>query len=58
MEEIVLIDQFTHPKSNRESRCYRITYRSISRTLTNDEIDALQEKLRIAAPKHLDLELR
>lgn len=58
VEEIQVIDQFVHPKTQRESRCYRITYRSVSRTLTNEEIDALQDKVRAEAPKQVDLELR
>ncbi len=39
VEKIDLIDEFTNPKTNRSSKCYRITYRSMDRSLTNDEID-------------------
>lgn len=46
VEKIELIDSFTHPKSGRASRCYRIAYRSMDRNLTNEEIDELQFKLR------------
>ncbi|KAL7486837.1 hypothetical protein ACHAW6_012438 [Cyclotella cf. meneghiniana] len=46
VERIELIDSFTHPKSGRSSRCYRISYRSMDRNLTNEEIDELQFKLR------------
>lgn len=46
VEKIDLIDEFTNPKTNRSSKCYRITYRSMDRSLTNDEIDELQDNLR------------
>lgn len=45
-ERIELIDSFTHPKTGRSSRCYRISYRSMDRNLTNEEIDELQFKVR------------
>lgn len=46
VEKIELIDSFTHPKTGRSSRCYRISYRSMDRSLTNEEIDELQFKVR------------
>mmetsp|Transcript_6350 Transcript_6350/g.11319 ORF Transcript_6350/g.11319 Transcript_6350/m.11319 type:complete len:450 (+) Transcript_6350:55-1404(+) len=57
VEKIELIDSFTHPKTGRSSRCYRISYRSMDRSLTNDEIDALQFQLRDECPS-LGCELR
>lgn len=57
VEKIDLLDEFTNPKTNRSSKCYRITYRSMDRSLTNDEIDALQESLREKS-EGLDLEVR
>jgi phenylalanyl-tRNA synthetase alpha chain len=58
IEAVELVDQFTHPKTNRESRCYRITYRSMDRSLTNEEIDAIQHQLRDKIPGQLNVELR
>ena len=46
VEQVELIDEFTHPKTKRVSQCYRITYRSMDRSLTNEEIDALQDTVR------------
>ena len=57
VEKIDMIDEFTNPKTNKSSKCYRITYRSMDRSLTNEEIDALQDSLRDKSAE-LDLEVR
>jgi phenylalanyl-tRNA synthetase alpha chain len=41
IEEVTLIDQFHNKKINKTSNCYRIHYRSLERTLKNDEIDKI-----------------
>lgn len=46
VERIDLTDEFTNPKKKKTSKCYRITYRSMDRSLTDDEINALQDELR------------
>ncbi len=58
VEDVQLVDQFTHPKTQRKSVCYRINYRSMDRTLTNEEIDALQRQLRERVPVVFNVELR
>jgi len=45
VERVELIDEFVHPKTNRVSNCFRISYRSMDRSLKNEEIDALQERV-------------
>jgi phenylalanyl-tRNA synthetase alpha chain len=58
VEDVRLTDEFTHPKSKRRSLCYRINYRSLERTLTNDETNALHERLRTLLVDRLGVELR
>ena len=46
VESVTLVDQFTHPKTGKTSKCFRIQYRSMERTLANDEVDQIQERVR------------
>ncbi|RKP05612.1 phenylalanyl-tRNA synthetase [Thamnocephalis sphaerospora] len=58
VEDVKLTDSFVHPKTKRESHCYRITYRSMDRNVTNEEINVLQDQVRQLAPERLDVQLR
>lgn len=58
VEQLELIDDFTHPKTKKASHCYRISYRSMDRSLTNEEIDSLQEEVRERTARELGVELR
>jgi phenylalanyl-tRNA synthetase alpha chain len=58
VECVEVVDKFTHPKTNRTSLCFRITYRSMDRSLTNEEINELQAKVRDEVPVKLGVELR
>ena len=46
VERMELTDEFTNPKTGKTSKCFRITYRSMDRSLTDEEINDLQNKLR------------
>ncbi|KAI1589409.1 PheS Phenylalanyl-tRNA synthetase alpha subunit, partial [Pyrenophora tritici-repentis] len=58
IEDVRLTDQFVHPKTGRRSMCYRINYRSLERTLTNEETNELHERLRNMLVERLGVELR
>lgn len=58
VESAAVVDQFTQPQTQRVSKCYRITYRSNERTLTNEEINELQETVRQTLPQLFPVVLR
>jgi phenylalanyl-tRNA synthetase alpha chain len=58
VEDVRLTDDFTHPKTGRRSKCYRINYRSLERTLTNEETNELHDKVRQELVQRLGVELR
>lgn len=58
LEDLRLIDEFTHPGTGRKSLCYRANYRSWERTLTNEETNELHERFRGELVARLGVELR
>lgn len=56
-EEVKLIDNFTN-KKGMTSQCYRIAYRSMERSLTDEEINDLQWKVREEVQGKLKVVLR
>ncbi|CAG8434702.1 7788_t:CDS:2 [Diversispora eburnea] len=58
VEDVKLVDEFVNPKTKKKSFCYRINYRSMDKTFTNEEINAIQEKLRDAVTEKLNVTLR
>ncbi|KAL2040982.1 hypothetical protein N7G274_006440 [Stereocaulon virgatum] len=58
VEDVKLIDQFTHPTTGRKSLCYRINYRSLRWTLTNEKINDLHKKVGEKLVENLGVELR
>ena len=57
-EDVKLLSNFTHPKTGRMSRCFRISYRSMERTLVNQEVDDIQARVCQELVRKLDVELR
>jgi phenylalanyl-tRNA synthetase alpha chain len=58
VEDVQLVDEFVHPKTGRRSLCYRVNWRSLERTLTNEEANAYHERVREALVEKLGVELR
>ncbi|KAK9320680.1 hypothetical protein V1517DRAFT_328713 [Lipomyces orientalis] len=58
VENVGLIDKFTHPKTKRHSLCYRVVFQSMERTLQNDEINVLQNNIRESMMKKFGIGLR
>ena len=58
VEEVKLIDEFENPKKGRTSNCFRIIYRSMERSLTDEEINSIQEEVRKRVSAELGVELR
>ncbi|KIW14058.1 phenylalanine-tRNA ligase [Exophiala spinifera] len=57
-EDVKLVDEFIHPTSGRKSLCYRINYRSLERTLTNEEVNRLHDEVAKRMKAQFGVELR
>ncbi|KAI5303275.1 dolichyl-P-Man:Man(5)GlcNAc(2)-PP-dolichol alpha-1,3-mannosyltransferase [Ascosphaera pollenicola] len=58
VEDVHLIDMFTHPRTGKKSRCYRINYRDLERTLTNEEVNEMHDCVRKRLVEKCGVELR
>ncbi|RYP76083.1 hypothetical protein DL771_001907 [Monosporascus sp. 5C6A] len=58
VEDVRLVDAFTHPKTGRRSMCYRVMYRSLERTLTHAESNELHDRVCRSLVKKLGVEIR
>lgn len=58
VEDVKLVDEFVHPTSGRKSLCYRINYRSLERTLTNDEVNRMHDEVAARMAAQFPVELR
>ena len=57
-ESVVLVDEFTHPKTGKQSQCYRINYQSMDRNLTNAEINEVHKKVEKDLVENFKIEIR
>jgi len=57
VENVSCVDKFVHPKTNKRSFCYRVHYRSMDRSLSNEELAVLQEQIkgRLASDFHAEI---
>jgi phenylalanyl-tRNA synthetase alpha chain len=58
MERVALVDRYEDPTNGRVSHCYRLTYRSMDRTLTDPEANFIHKSIREQVPERLGVELR
>lgn len=58
IEQVMLVDEFTHPKTGKASHCYRIVYRAADRVLTKEEVNSIHERIAQTTKNQFNVELR
>ncbi|XP_034187641.1 phenylalanyl-tRNA synthetase, mitochondrial isoform X1 [Osmia lignaria lignaria] len=58
IEQVLLKDEFTHPKTKRLSHCYTIVYRHMERTLSKREVNTIHNNIGRLASEKLNVEVR
>ncbi|KAF9454497.1 phenylalanyl-tRNA synthetase [Macrolepiota fuliginosa MF-IS2] len=58
VEDVKKIDHFVHPKTNRMSNCFRINYRSMDRSLSNEEVNDIQDSVVSRLKEQFAVEVR
>lgn len=58
VESVTLVDEFTHPKTQRRSCCYRIVYRSLEKTLTKEEVLEMHGEVEGELIRRMGIEIR
>jgi len=58
VEDVQKIDNFVHPKTGRTSMCFRINYRSMDRSLSNEEVNGIQSQVVFRLRDQLGVEIR
>ncbi len=58
VENVACVDEFTHPKTNKTSKCFRVTYQSMDKTLTNDQVNEINNNIRSQLQTRFNVQLR
>lgn len=58
VEKVTLIDNFENKKTKKTSHCYRIIYRSMERTLSQNEVNDLHKKIETKTQQQLGVKIR
>ncbi|KFD51430.1 hypothetical protein M513_07643, partial [Trichuris suis] len=58
VEQVNLLDEYVHPKSGRKSNCFRIAYRHMERTLTQNEANKIHKAIEDAARDQFGVVIR
>lgn len=58
VEQVLLVDEFTHPKTGKKSHCYRIIYRHMERTLLQKEVNEIHKEIENVATVKLGVKIR
>ncbi|XP_043581282.1 probable phenylalanine--tRNA ligase, mitochondrial isoform X2 [Bombus pyrosoma] len=58
VEQVILKDEFTHPKTKKLSHCYTIVYRHMERTLSKREVQNIHDQIAKLAAEKLHVTVR
>ena len=58
VEQVTLFDEFQHPKTKRRSHAYRVVYRHMEKTLTQEEVNEIHEEVAKMAIQEMGVEIR
>ena len=58
VEHVELFDTFFHPKKKLTSHAYRITYRHLEKTFTQEEVNVIHQKIEETATNTLGVTVR
>lgn len=58
IEQVSLIDKFTQPKTGKSSMCFRIVYRHMERTLTQEEVNDIHKRIEETATQRFNVTIR
>lgn len=58
IEQIILKDEYTHPKSKKTSHCYAIVYRHMERTLIKHQVNTIHCEIEKTATAKLNVIIR